>query len=73
MEILPSDKYKKAISIKEINGSYDIDVHIGIIFPTKVTEIINEVQKRVKYVLEKTFAIKFNKISLYVDGLLINN
>jgi uncharacterized alkaline shock family protein YloU len=73
MEILPSDKYKKAISIKEINSSYEIEVHIGIIFPTKVTEIINEVQKRVRYVLEKTFAIKFNKISLYVDGLIINN
>lgn len=74
MEILPSEKYKKAISIKkESNSSYEIEVHIGIIFPTKVTEIINEVQKRVKFVLEKTFAIKFNKISIYVDGLLINN
>lgn len=71
MTILASDQYKKAISIKENNGNYEIDVHVGIIFPAKVTEILNEVQKKVKYVLEKTFAIKFNKISLYVDGLLI--
>lgn len=72
IEILESDQYKKAISIKEEKGKYEIDVHVAIIFPTKVTEILSEVQKRVKYVLEKTFAIKFNKISLYVDGLLMN-
>ena len=72
IEILESDQYKKAISIKEEKGKYEIDVHVAIIFPTKVTEILSEVQKRVKYVLEKTFSIKFNKISLYVDGLLMN-
>ena len=35
----------------------------------KITEIVSEVQKRVKYELEKTFGIKFRSVNVYVLGV----
>ncbi len=71
-KLLDIDNFKNGLIIKKERSSYVIDIHIAVIFPLKITEIINEVQKRVKYALSKKLKITFKNINIYVDGLLID-
>lgn len=60
--------YKGVIPKKEKNG-YAVDLYIVVAYGVKITEIVTEVQKKVKYVLEKTFDMKFKAINVYVQGV----
>lgn len=73
-EILDKDNLSKGIKIvKNRDGSYEVSVHVLIVYPAKVTEIVSEAQKKVKYILEKSFNTNFSSIDIYVDGLNIIN
>ncbi|MBO4667363.1 MAG: Asp23/Gls24 family envelope stress response protein, partial [Bacilli bacterium] len=50
-EMLKPDSLKKGIAIKKVNNQYSIDVYIVCAYGTKVSEVLSEVQKRVKYAL----------------------
>jgi uncharacterized alkaline shock family protein YloU len=69
--ILDKDHFKDGIRVTcDIKKTrYDVDIYVLIIYPSKVTEVIFEVQKKVRYVLEETFSIKFNSVNIYVVGL----
>jgi len=54
---------------KDKKGNYIINIYIVVANDTKITEIIREVQKKVKYILEQTFSIKFEKVNVYVQGI----
>ncbi|MCQ2796369.1 MAG: Asp23/Gls24 family envelope stress response protein [Bacilli bacterium] len=54
---------------REKKGGYSISIYIVVASETKITEVIVEVQKKVKYVLEKTFGIKFKNVNVYVQGI----
>lgn len=54
---------------KKRKGGYNISLYIVVASETKITEVIHEVQKKVKYVLEKTFGIEFKKVNVYVQGI----
>lgn len=68
--LLDEENLKKGIEINKDGKLYAIDVHIAIIFPCKISEVINELQKKIKYNLEMTFGIKFKAINIFVDGLI---
>lgn len=51
------------------SGSWNVNVHINVIYGLKLTEIISGVQAQVKYMLEQVFDIKFNSINIYIEGL----
>jgi uncharacterized alkaline shock family protein YloU len=38
----------------------------------KMTEIITEVQKKVKYDLEKKFIVKFKAVNVYIQSIKTN-
>lgn len=68
-EILgPEDFFKGVIATKNKN-LFDVNLYIICAYGTKITEVVSEVQKRVKYVLETTFSIKFHAVNVYVQGL----
>ncbi len=50
-------------------SSYEIDVFIIVAYGVRITEIVTEVQKKVKYDLEQKFNIKFKAINVYVQGI----
>lgn len=54
---------------KDKKNGYTINIYIVVASETKITEVIMEVQKKVKYVLEKTFGITFNRVNVYVQGI----
>lgn len=54
---------------KNKSSIYEIDVFIIVAYGVRITEIVNEVQKKVKYDLERKFNIKFKAINVYVQGI----
>ena len=46
-----------------------MDLYIIALQGIKLSEVVNEAQKRVKYVLEKTLEVKCLEVNIYVQGV----
>ncbi len=68
--LLKDEDYVKGVyARKSGKKGYEVDVYIVCAYGVKLTEVASEVQKMVKYELEKTFGMKFPKINIYVQDL----
>lgn len=67
--LLNSDEYHKGVIVKQTKSGYVIDLYVVIAFDVKITELLIEIQKVVKYQLTKTFNIKFSEVNVYVQFL----
>ncbi len=70
-ELLKKDNYAKGVVVKKTDAGYELDLYIIISFGVKISEVIFEVQKKVKYMLEKTLDQDFVKINVYVQGVKV--
>lgn len=70
-EMLTKENYHKGAITRKGKDGYEVDIYIIVAYGVKITEVITEVQKKVKYVLEKTFDIKFKAINVYVQGIKV--
>ena len=68
-ELLKKENYSKGIVVREINSEIELDLYIIIGFGVKISEIVYEIQKNVKYVVEKSLDIKFKSVNVYVQGV----
>ena len=68
-ELLKSDSYAKGVQVIKSKDAYEVDVYIVVAYGVKITETVSQVQKRIKYVLEKTFDLNFKAINVYVQSL----
>lgn len=68
-ELLKKDDYSKGVFVYNEIKSYSIDVYLVIAEKVKITEVLREVQKRVKYVLEKQFGVKIKAVNVYAQSL----
>lgn len=48
-----------------------IDVYIIVGYGMKISEIVFEVQKKVKYVLETSLDVEVDSINVYVQGVSV--
>ena len=63
---LNKEDYAKGIyAVKTVKG-YDVSLYLYVACGVKITEVCSEVQKNVKYILEKTFQIPFDSVNVYV-------
>lgn len=72
-ELLKADNYSKGVIVRKSKDTYEVDVYIVVAYGIKITEVLSEVQKKVKYVLEKTFDMKFKAVNIYVQALKETN
>lgn len=70
-ELLKKENYAKGIVVKESNLGLELDLYIIIGFGVKISEIIFEIQKNVKYVVEKSLDVKFAAINVFVQGVSV--
>jgi uncharacterized alkaline shock family protein YloU len=52
-----------------VKKGYEIDVFLLCAYGVKLPEVCSEVQKKVKYDLEKTFGMKFAAVNVYVQDI----
>lgn len=68
-EILRKENYTKGIVVRDNGDYYDLDLYIVISYGIKISEVASEVQKKVKYDLERNLDLKFNAINVFVQGM----
>lgn len=69
VNILSQDDFVKGVAATKGKNGFEVTLYIVCAYGVKLTEIVSEVQKRVKYVLETTFSIKFYAVNVFVQGL----
>lgn len=70
-ELLRIENYKKGVFARETKNGVEVEMYLLVAYGLKITEVVSEVQKKVKYVLEKTLDIKFKSINVFVKGIKI--
>lgn len=70
-ELLKKENYAKGVIVKENEGTLDLDLYIIVSHGVKISEVVLEVQKKVKYVLEKSLEIEINTVNVYVQGVKV--
>lgn len=70
-ELLKKENYSKGIVVRKGEDGLELDLFIIISFGVKISEVVTEVQKKVKYVLEKTLEQDFKAINVYVQGVRV--
>lgn len=70
-EMLDKEQYTKAVTAKKAKNGFVIEIFVILAYGVKITEIVAEIQKQVKFVLEKTFGIRFTAINVYVQGIAL--
>lgn len=67
--LLRKNKVINGILVTNDKYGFSCEVHLICAYGVKITEIVNEVSKRVSYVLKKKYGELFNKLSVYVEEL----
>ena len=70
-ELLKRENYSKGVIIKDKDNGIEVDLYVVIGYGVKVTEVINEIQKRVKYTLEKALELDVLSVNVYVQGIKV--
>lgn len=70
-ELLKKDNYTKGIVVKDGETGLVVDMYIFVGYGMKISEVVLEVQKRVKYVLEQTLEVQVEAINVYVQGIKV--
>ncbi|MBO6046870.1 MAG: Asp23/Gls24 family envelope stress response protein [Erysipelotrichaceae bacterium] len=70
-DLLKRDNYSKGIVVENGETGTIINLYIVIGYGVKISEIVYEVQKKVKYVVESTLDINVEAINVYVQSIKI--
>ena len=62
-------EYSKGIIASDGETGLILDLYIILGYGIKINEILVEVQKKVKYVVESTLDVKVEAVNVYVQGL----
>ena len=64
------EDFAKGVIVKRAKAnSFEVELFIITAYGVRITEVVGEVQKRVKYDLERKFDIKVKAINVYVQGI----
>ena len=69
--LLKKENYAKGVVVEDGETGINVDVYIIVGYGMKISEIVYEVQKKVKYVLETTLDIEISAINVYVQGVSV--
>ncbi len=69
--LLKQENYSKGVMVKQTAKGFELDIYVIICYGVRVVEVVSEVQKKVKYELERTLDIQFNAINVFVQGIKV--
>lgn len=70
-ELLKKENYSKGVVVRQNEGKLELDLYIIVSHGVKISEVVHEVQKKVKYMLEKSLELDFNVINVFVQGVKV--
>ena len=69
--ILNKENYVEGIFLRKVRSKYVVDVHVVIVSGVKISEVVNELSKRISYNLEQQYGKIFSKINIFVEELRV--
>lgn len=70
-ELLKKENYAKGVVVRKKEDALELDVYIVVSYGVKISEVVHEVQTRIKYVLEKSLELEFKKVNVYVQDVKV--
>ena len=70
-ELLKKENYTKGIVVRNTDEGLELDMYIIVSNGVKISEVVREVQQRVKYMLEKTLELDFRQVNVYVQDVKV--
>lgn len=70
-ELLKKENYAKGVVVRNVNGGVEIDLYIMVSFGVKISEVVQEAQKKVKYMLEKSLSVDIVAVNVFVQGVQV--
>ena len=68
-ELLKKENYSKGVVVRQKDGKLELDLYIVVSNGVKISEVCYEIQKKVKYSLEKSLELNFEVINVFVQGV----
>lgn len=68
-ELLKKDNYSRGVIVRQQEDGLVLDLYIIALQGIKLGEIVQEAQKSVKYVVEKTLEVKVVAVNITVQGV----
>ena len=72
-ELLGRDNYSRGVIVRKVDEDYEIDLYVVLSSGVKISEVVAEVQKRVKYELNKHLEVDFKAVNVYVQGIRVTD
>ena len=69
--LLKKENYTKGIVVRNTDEGLELDMYIIVSHGVKISEVVREVQQRVKYMLEKTLELDFRQVNVYVQDVKV--
>jgi len=70
-ELLGNENYSKGVEVNKNDEGLVINVYIIITYGIRISEVVNEMQKKIKYELEKSLALDISQVNVYVQGVKV--
>jgi len=70
--LLKKENYSKGVVIKNNKNGLQIDVYVVVSYGVKISEVVNGLQQRVKYALEKSLNVDIDMVNVHVEGIAVN-
>ncbi|MDX8362294.1 Asp23/Gls24 family envelope stress response protein [Cytobacillus sp. Hm23] len=72
-DILRKDNFTKGVIVRQEDDNLQIDMYIIVGYGTKISEVANNVQTKVKYTLDQTIGLAVDAVNIYVQGVRVTN
>ncbi|MDZ5781769.1 Asp23/Gls24 family envelope stress response protein [Marinococcus luteus] len=72
-ELLRRENYSRGVVVREEDGLIHIDMYIIVSYGTKISEVAHNVQRKVKYQLQKMLGLDVSAVNVYVQGVQIES
>ena len=69
--ILRKENYSKGVKIKNDGIAIEVDLYVILSDGVRIFEVVNSVQQRVKYSLEKTLNMDVKAVNVHIQGIKV--
>ena len=70
--LLKKENYSKGVVVENDKDGISIDLFVIVSYGIKISVVVEQIQQRVKYVLEKTLNSDVKAVNVYVEGVAID-
>ncbi|HCV54527.1 MAG: Asp23/Gls24 family envelope stress response protein [Galactobacillus timonensis] len=70
-ELLKRENFSRGVAVRNTENGLEVDLYIIVSFGVRISEVVQEAQKKVKYVLEKSLSTEVAAVNVYVQGVQV--